>query len=190
MIKAVFKIFLGLSLVACGIALEGLWLAFCFGTVVVGIVLLIWFTPILLFPFALISIPGWRILQNGIHDLRPIDTRMISSAIAPVFAAQIRKIEESGQAAPLNESVLSYIAALSFVASRRNLSLQDVFEIASELYADPQYRLQVANLKYCVDYSNDLKGFWSEASRMTPTAQQELAAGVGRALIELSQTTA
>ena len=190
MIKAIIRILLGLALVASGIALEGLWLAFCFGTVVIGVVLLIWFTPILLLPFALLSMPGWRILQNGLHELRPVDVRKISVAISPIVRDQIRKVEESGNLAPLDQRVLSYVAALSFVASRRNLSLLNVIDITSEIYSDPRYKLRVMNLNYCVDYSDELRGFWNEARRMTPIAQQELAAGAGFILIQLSQTTA
>lgn len=187
MIKALFKIIFGFVLVAGGIALEGLWLGFCFGTVVVGIVLLLWFTPILFFPFSLLSIPGWGMLKDGLHELRPLNVGKISTAIAPIIAAQIDEIEKTDSNVPIDSRVLVYVAALSFVASRQNLSLKDVIEITSTLYTDPKYKLRVKNLKFCVDYSDNLRGFWEDARRMVPVAQAEMASGRGSVLVQLSQ---
>lgn len=187
MIKAFLQIFLGLTLLISGIALEGLWLAFCFGTIVVGIVLLLWFTPILFFPFAILSIPGWRILNHGLHDLRPVNVGKVSAAIAPLIASQITEIERTGSPVPLDARVLIYVAALSFVASRRNLSLQNVIDITSTFYTNPKHQLSVKNLHYCVDYSDDLKSFWEAARRMTPIAQREMASGQGSILVKLAE---
>ena len=187
MIKALSKIVFGFVLVAGGIVLEGLWLGFCFGTVVVGIVLLLWFTPILFFPFALLSIPGWRIVKDGLQELNPPNIGKISTAIAPIIDSQMDEIELAGGRAPLDARVLAYIAALSFVASRRNLSLRNVIDITATIYTDPQYKLSVQNLQYCVDYSDDLRGFWEAAKRMATLAQGEMAAGRGSVLVQLFQ---
>jgi hypothetical protein len=187
MLKAVYQIVLGLALVAGGIFLEGLWLGFCFGTVIVGIVLLIWFTPILFFPFAGLSLPGWRMFKQGLHDLRPVDIAKVSGAIGPLVRAQIAQIERAGARAPLDAKVLVYIAALSFVASRRNLSLQNVIEITGTLFTEPAYKLSVQNLQYCVDYSDNLRSFWKAAELLTPVAQKEMAAGIGGVLLHLAE---
>ncbi len=186
MLKALLKIVVGFGLVAAGIALEGVWLAFCFGTIVVGIILLIWFSPILLLPFALLAMPGWRILNNGLHELRPLNVNKISAAIAPLIDAQIEEIESAGDVVPLDERVLVYVAALAFVASRRNLSLVNVIDITSKCYSAPKYKLSVQNLRFCVDYSDDLRAFWKSAQVMTPVAQRELASGRGNVLVQLS----
>ncbi len=187
MVKALLKIILGSMLVAGGIALEGLWLAFCFGTVIVGIFLLLWFTPILLFPFAALSVPGWAMLNTGLQELNPPNIKKISSAIAPIVTEQIEKIERLGGNSPLDARVLAYIAALSFVAGRRNLSLQNVIDITAAIFTEKRYRLYVQNLEYCVDYSDNLRGFWDSARRMTPLAQAEMSAGKGDALVKLFQ---
>jgi len=53
---------LGFSLIALGIFLEIMWLGFCFGSVVIGILLLIFAPRILFFPFNFFLLIGLRIM--------------------------------------------------------------------------------------------------------------------------------
>ena len=51
------KIF-GLALIALGVFLEFLWLSFCFGSIIIGVILLIFAPRILFFPFNFFLILG------------------------------------------------------------------------------------------------------------------------------------
>lgn len=55
------KIF-GFGLIAIGIVLEVMWLGFCFGSIVIGILLLIFAPRILFFPFNFFLVIGLRIM--------------------------------------------------------------------------------------------------------------------------------
>jgi len=52
----------GLSLIVLGIFLEIMWLGFCFGSVVIGILLLIFAPKILFFPFNFFLLIGLRLI--------------------------------------------------------------------------------------------------------------------------------
>lgn len=55
---------IGLSFISLGIFLEVLWLGVCFGTVVVGIALLIFAPQILFLPFTFFLVLGMAFLKN------------------------------------------------------------------------------------------------------------------------------
>lgn len=57
------KKFLGLLIIAFGIFLEVMWLGVCFGTVIIGILLLIFAPRILFFPFNLFLIIGLSVMN-------------------------------------------------------------------------------------------------------------------------------
>lgn len=187
MIKALFKIIFGAVLCVSGLALECMWLAFCFGTVIVGIALLLWLPMILLLPFTFLSISGWRLLRQGLSEINSPNLGKISTLIAPIISAQISQIEKAGNRVPLDERVLRYFAALAFATGNRNLSLYDVIAITAGFYTAPHYRLAVANLKHCVDYKDGLRGFWRGVADIAPIAFSELAAGQGTTLIRMSE---
>jgi hypothetical protein len=58
------KKFLGFGVIALGIFLEILWLGVCFGTVIVGIALLIFAPRILFFPFNFFLVIGLAMIGN------------------------------------------------------------------------------------------------------------------------------
>ena len=57
------KIF-GLAFIALGIFLEVMWLGFCFGSIVIGILLLIFAPRILFFPFTFFLLVGLRLIYT------------------------------------------------------------------------------------------------------------------------------
>jgi len=70
------RVFYGICALIAGLALWVLavvatisWLVFCFGTVIIGILLLIFAPYILLAPMALISTPGTSLLMIGMDFL-------------------------------------------------------------------------------------------------------------------------
>lgn len=58
------KKLLGLAIIALGIALEVMWLGVCFGTVIIGILLLIFAPSILFFPFNFFLVIGLSIMHG------------------------------------------------------------------------------------------------------------------------------
>ncbi|WP_024954575.1 DnaJ domain-containing protein [Sulfurospirillum arcachonense] len=59
------KKIIGFSIIALGIFLEVLWLGVCFGTVIVGIALLIFAPRILFFPFNFFFVIGIAMIAGG-----------------------------------------------------------------------------------------------------------------------------
>jgi len=61
------KTILGLAVIALGIFLEVLWLGVCFGTVIIGILLLIFAPSILFLPFNFFLVIGLSIMKGGAY---------------------------------------------------------------------------------------------------------------------------
>jgi len=59
------KTILGLAVITLGVFLEVMWLGVCFGTVIIGILLLIFAPGILFFPFNFFLIIGLGIMNPG-----------------------------------------------------------------------------------------------------------------------------
>lgn len=59
------KSILGIAVIALGVFLEVMWLGVCFGTVIIGIVLLIFAPGILFFPFNFFLLIGLGIMNPG-----------------------------------------------------------------------------------------------------------------------------
>jgi len=59
------KTILGLAIIAFGVFLEVMWLGVCFGTVIIGILLLIFAPGILFFPFNFFLLIGLGIMNPG-----------------------------------------------------------------------------------------------------------------------------
>jgi len=57
------KMVLGLAVIALGIVLEFMWFGFCFGSVIIGILLLIFAPSILFFPFNFFLVIGLSIIN-------------------------------------------------------------------------------------------------------------------------------
>lgn len=59
------KTILGIAIIAFGVFLEVMWLGVCFGTVIIGILLLIFAPGILFFPFNFFLIIGLGVMNPG-----------------------------------------------------------------------------------------------------------------------------
>lgn len=69
-LKGLAKIIMGISMMIGAITAEIAWLGFCFGTVVVGVILLLTFPMLLMAPFAFLWFPGWQLLNSGSLDIQ------------------------------------------------------------------------------------------------------------------------
>jgi len=56
---------IGLLIIALGIFLEVTWLGFCFGSIIIGILLLIFAPSILFFPFSFFLLMGLRVMGDN-----------------------------------------------------------------------------------------------------------------------------
>jgi hypothetical protein len=65
-IKGVFLIILGGALVIGGVAAEITWLGICFGSVIIGVILLFVSPPVLFFPWALLGNAGIVLFVAGV----------------------------------------------------------------------------------------------------------------------------
>lgn len=188
-IKGLFRITLGVLLMASGIVLEVMWLGFCFGTVIVGIVLFLWFTPILFLPFELLFLPGWHFFWSAWAELnrqqdRKLNVRKVSGQIARIVGPQFEEIEETGDLCPLDERVAAYVAALSVVVRNNpHISVANTIDVTSTFFTAEKYQVRIKNLFHCIDRSDDYKEFWELVRTLFPVAQQELVSGRGYFLI-------
>ena len=69
-LKGLAKIVIGIAMMIGAITAEIAWLGFCFGTVVVGVILLLTFPLLLLTPFIFLWSPGWQLIHNGLIDIQ------------------------------------------------------------------------------------------------------------------------
>ena len=58
------RTFIGLLIIAFGIFVEVTWLGFCFGSIIIGILLLIFVPSILFFPFSFSLIMGLKVMGD------------------------------------------------------------------------------------------------------------------------------
>lgn len=65
-LKGLMLLSLGCCLIIAAICLNVMWIAFCFGTVIIGIALLLFATPVLLLPYFIVSKPGWILIERGL----------------------------------------------------------------------------------------------------------------------------
>lgn len=64
-IVGVFQVIAGVSLWALSLSLELTWVVFCFGTVIIGLLLLFFAPYVLLFPLAL-TVPANTLILGGL----------------------------------------------------------------------------------------------------------------------------
>jgi hypothetical protein len=62
------KTIFGLAVIALGVFLEVLWLGFCFGSIIIGILLLIFAPSILFFPFNFFLVIGLSIINPNKYN--------------------------------------------------------------------------------------------------------------------------
>lgn len=65
-LKGLLLILLGMLLVGAGIGLTIAWIIFCFGTVIIGILILLFCAPVFLLPYSVVANPGWKLINNGV----------------------------------------------------------------------------------------------------------------------------
>ena len=68
-LKAITKIVAGVALMILAITALIAWIGACFGTVIVGVVMLLFAPSLLWLPYTLIGIPAMALMGSGFGDL-------------------------------------------------------------------------------------------------------------------------
>lgn len=143
-IKAIGYILIGLVLMVAGVVAEVMWLSFCFGTIIVGLVLLLRFTPLLFAPFIYLTIGGWRLLKRGISEFNVVDVNQVSAQIVPIVSPQISLIEQEVGRCSIDIHVMAYLCALAIARSgRASMSVNDALSLMAYFFSSPKYGLDM-----------------------------------------------
>jgi hypothetical protein len=172
--KGLVKIALGLSLMAGGIAAQMAWLAFCFGTVIVGILLAFVSPFTLIAPFTFLWFPGWALIKSGGRDIddpnRNLPDHIIdrASAISSIVAPQLHAISQRFGHCAIDVTTLAYVAAQVAGATMRVPSLVDTRDILGYLLIrDNLYEENADALKVAYQTAKqDKRNFFSEVSSL------------------------
>jgi hypothetical protein len=188
-IRALIDILIGLLLMAAGVVVEVMWLSFCFGTIIIGLVLLLRFTPLLFAPFIFMTVGGWRLMKSGINRLYSIRVDKVSEQIAPIVSSQIRLIEQEIGQCPIDATTTAYFTAHALVRSGNvSMSVDDALEIMSGFFSSPKYDLALRDLPFLMRRQNlhvdGYKGFWSLVSGLMSIAREEVDSEAGVFLIK------
>lgn len=183
-LKGLVVFSMGVGLIVAGVAAQIAWLAFCFGTIVIGILLLIFARHILLLPLLFLCVPGLRVLNNGLVGMTPkINPEKAAALISPIVMAQVAQVEASQRSCPTDYRLLAYVMALSQMATKRGTSINDGMSILKILFADkPQYKHSIANIYFEV-VPNNLRQVWEETENLKSIAAGDVATGTGMYLM-------
>lgn len=188
-LKGLVVFSMGVGLIVAGVAAQIAWLAFCFGTIVIGILLLIFARHILLLPFLFLCVPGLRVLNNGLVGMTPkINPERAAALIAPIVMPQVAEVEAERRRLPTDYRLLAYVMALSQVATKRGASINDGMSILKILFADkPQYKHSIANIYFEV-VPNNIQQLWEEFDNIKTIAAGDVATGGGMYLMAEAYT--
>lgn len=180
---------IGVGLIVGGIAAQIAWVAFCFGTVVIGILLLIFARHLLLLPYLFLIVPGLRVLNNGLIGMTPkINHEKAAVLISSIVMPQVAQIEAERRRLTTDYRLLAYVMALSMVATNRGASVLDGMSILKILFAGkPQYKNLIEGIYYEV-VPNNIQQYRDEFERLKSTAVSDVASGGGMYLIAQAST--
>jgi hypothetical protein len=89
----ILRIIIGFGLMICGGMAGIAWLGFCFGSVIIGILLLIFAPQILLLPF-LVAGHGISLIQNGANTKQPYNSNVNSDSVWNKSSKNLESISE------------------------------------------------------------------------------------------------
>lgn len=188
-IRALIDILIGLCLIAAGLVVEVLWLSFCFGTIIIGLVLLLRFTPLLFAPLSFMTVGGWRLMKSGINSFYALKVDQVCEKIGPLVSSQIKLIEQEFGRCPIDPTTTAYFTAHALVRSgNASMSVDDALEVMACFFASPKYDLALRDLPFLMRRQNfhkdSYKDFWSLVSSLIPIAREEVDSDAGVFLIK------
>ena len=187
-IQAIGYILIGLALMVAGVVAEVMWLSFCFGTIIVGLVLLLRFTPLLFAPFIYLTIGGWRLLKRGINDFNVVNVDQVSAQIVPIVSPQISLIEQEVGRCAIDMQVMAYLCALAIARSgKSSMSINDALSLMAYFFSSSKYSLDMQDLPFMMYreklHEHHYRKFWAVVWDLLPVAKHELVANEGTYLV-------
>lgn len=181
--KGLLRVVVGMSLIAVGLAAQFAWLTFCFGTVIIGILMLLFARQFLFGPFVFLCIPGYQTMKVGLAELTPrMNPEKAALQIAPIVLPQVEILEAKSRLCPTDYKVLAYVMALSEAATTRPATIDAGMSVLEILLANkPDYKLGVENIPFAL--RGKYPQLWQAFSTVQNLARGEVETGKGQFLI-------
>ncbi|SDY29376.1 hypothetical protein SAMN05216247_103317 [Pseudomonas salomonii] len=147
-IVGLFFLLAGLAVFAGAIAVEIAWLGICFGTVIIGLLLLFMAPTILLLPVNLGFVTGMAIWGAGmamitsdgesrsdtLKKFNSLEPGIADSKVAAFINPQLQQIREFGYSQNIDIVVVAYYMALVSMLTKKRLSLADLKPTCHGIY--------------------------------------------------------
>ncbi|WP_458730051.1 hypothetical protein [Pseudomonas brenneri] len=147
-IIGLFFLLAGLAVFAGAIAVEIAWLGICFGTVIIGLLLLFMAPTILLLPVNLGFVTGMAIWGAGmamitsdgesrsdtLKKFNSLEPGVVDSKVAAFVNPQLQQIREFGYSQNIDIVVVAYYMALVSMLTKKRLSLADLKPTCHGIY--------------------------------------------------------
>lgn len=147
-IVGLFFLLAGLAVFAGAIAVEIAWLGICFGTVIIGLLLLFMAPTILLLPVNLGFVTGMAIWGAGmamitsdgesrsdtLKKFNSLQPGVVDSKVAAFVNPQLQQIREFGYSQNIDIVVVAYYMALVSMLTKKRLSLADLKSTCHGIY--------------------------------------------------------
>lgn len=147
-IVGLFFLLAGLAVFAGAIAVEIAWLGICFGTVIIGLLLLFMAPTILLLPVNLGFVTGMAIWGAGmamitsdgesrsdtLQKFNSLEPGVVDSKVAAFVNPQLQQIREFGYSQNIDIVVVAYYMALVSMLTKKRLSLADLKPTCRGIY--------------------------------------------------------
>ena len=136
LIKALLTTALGMGMISAGITAQVIWLGFCFGTLIIGLLLLFFARGILFAPFVFLVIGGWRTFKTGVQlFVPPMNLSLAIRKLSGMVGPQLSQIEEAGHPLIRDYKALEYVMALAQQSCQRSMNIEEGRKIFNRLYA-------------------------------------------------------
>ncbi|MEJ3648157.1 hypothetical protein WDZ55_22370 [Pseudomonas bubulae] len=189
-----------LGVFAGTVAVEIAWLGFCFGTVIIGILLLFFAPGILFFPVNFGFVTGMAIWAAGLvlisgdddnssrklEKFRSAKKGEVDPQVKYFLQSQFNTIKSMGHELPVDLITVAYVVAVIKIMTRTKLKITQTKPIVHAIF-DNMDRQVSAVFEYALDNQNK---FGESLAYVTPIVSSEVEAGYGSFLIDHAKNLA
>jgi hypothetical protein len=196
------KKLVGLLFLLCGIAVfvgaiaaEIAWLGFCFGTVIIGILLLFLAPPILIFPVTLGFMTGMAIwgagivlisgdegeaLQKSIRRYNSLEPGEVDDRVRFFVQLQISELMLRKEQMVIDTIVVAYLTAVVNIITRKNVSLSGLKPMCHGLFPKSPFLVDMG----FSDAVNNNAEYRASVPKFMKLVRDEVASGHGTFLVQ------
>lgn len=197
------KKLVGLLFLLCGIAVfigaiaaEIAWLGFCFGTVIIGILLLFLAPAILLFPVNIGFVTGMAIWGAGIvlisgedRDRKTLESNRRFNSLEPgevddrvtlFVQQQMNELMSRKEQIVIDTVVVAYITAVVNIITRKNISLSELKPMCHGLFHKSPFKVDTG-FRDALDNNAEYRAC---VRKLMPLVREEVASGQGAFLAQ------